>query len=87
MDLTNSRGRAGCVLAMWLTRTSDEFGSNTRMILGLIITLIEHSSSLGLRGVRFLLEHPEILVDQLRVCLLLSGYFDIRVFDSNGDNS
>ncbi|MBN2536340.1 MAG: phosphoenolpyruvate--protein phosphotransferase [Spirochaetales bacterium] len=39
----------------------------------------KHRSLLGLRGVRFLFEYPEILTDQLRVCLQLSAYFHIKI--------
>lgn len=39
----------------------------------------EHRSLLGLRGVRFLFEYPEILTDQLRVCLQLSAHFNLKI--------
>lgn len=39
----------------------------------------EHSSSLGVRGIRFLLRYPEVLEAQLRVFLRLASRYDIRI--------
>ncbi|MBN2443024.1 MAG: phosphoenolpyruvate--protein phosphotransferase [Spirochaetales bacterium] len=54
-----------------------DFGDNK--IPAYITSSDEHKSSLGFMGIRFLFEYPEILTDQLRVCLQLSAHFKIRI--------